>query len=734
MAKTHRFRVLLVAFFAMLAFVIIEARLYYVQIRQHGYYKRSAKAQHQKTITLNRRRGDILDRKHQVLATSTFYDSIYFNPQMKTRKLPADLPERLGRTLQISEDRIQSILGRDRVTKIKDMVAPEVADAVRLLEEDMRLPDGMIFYVKDSKRLYPKGDLAGPIIGFAGKENDGDNKGLEGLEREFDAILNGEKTQQKVLVNSWQQGLDPMDEEAMAKTFGDTLVLTLDSEIQHFAQKALRKRIGEVQGQSGAAIVMDVKTGGILALATCPDFDPNEFSRATPDQRRNRCLTDPFEIGSVMKILTATILIDNNLLTPDEMVDCEGGFSMRYGRRITDSHKLGVVPFRLAFAESSNIAAAKLGLRLEPNLYYNSLKKFGLGDLTGIELPGENSGLLRPPSRWTSLSRTSLPMGYETSMTAVQVISAVSAIANGGMRMKPRIVERIVEADGTTIEEFPSQEVARVASPETCRTILELMEAVVTEGTGKAAALPGYRIAAKTGTTKKTRGERLYIPSILGILPVENPQIAIYVFVDEPNPKIDFYGGRVAGPVFAEIARESVRILGIPPSDPAAAREARDKAAAKRPEQIASALRENIDGAEALTAKEAALEERELASAWQSIEEFSANPFPVPPSTEFKTGVMPICFGLTMTEVLELAAEAEVPVQLFGTGLAIRQSPAPGIRLGAGETAKIVFAPPSQLVQKQASPAVPAVELPESLEVPAVPETVESIDGAEPAD
>lgn len=730
--KTHRFRVLIVATLSMLAFVGIEARLWHVQVTQHTHYTRSAKAQHSKTITLNRRRGDILDRKGQVLATSTFFDSIYYNPGRVKGSLPRDLAQRMARLLEEPEDKIGGLLAKDKVTRIKSKVPPEVTDAMRLLEDDLNLPDGLIFYVKDSKRLYPKGDIAGPIVGFAGTDESGDNQGLEGVEREYDKELKGQEAQQQVTVNSWRQGLEPMDESAMGKTFGQTVELTIDSQIQHYTQKALRKRIGEVQAKAGAAIVMDTKTGELLAVALCPDFDPNDFSRARPDQRRNRTLTDPFEIGSVMKILTATILIDNNLLTPDEMVDCEDGLSFKYGRRIEDSHKIeGSVPFRIAFAESSNIAAAKLGLRLEPSLYYKSLRKFGLGDTLGVDLPGENGGLLRPVNQWTALSRTSLPMGYETSMTALQVVTAVSAVGNGGIRMKPHVVKRILSADGQVVKEFQPTEVMRVASPETCKTIINLMEGVVADGTGTTAQVPGYRVAGKTGTTKKQSSKHVYIASIIGMIPAENPRVTIYIFIDEPDPKIEYYGGKVAGPVFADIAKEVVRILGVPPSDEPAARKARDSANAKggRGTPVAAAsIEENIDGAEILTAKALALDARELASSWTPTNGANAS-VASDPSAAVRPGQMPRCLGLTMTEVIGLTARAEVPIQLFGTGIAVRQSPGPGVVLAKGQSAKIVFAAPSQKIEQEEPVAAapepdvkPASALPESLGEEATPE------------
>ncbi len=743
------------AVLSLAAFVGIWARLYVVQIRRHHKYANLAASQHGKRISLNRRRGDILDCKGQILATSTLYDTISFNPAvLKGKELPPQTADRLARLLNLPTAKVAAMLDRNKVSILARKVEPEISDAVRLLADELVIPDGVIFSVKESKRLYPQGDLAGPIIGYTKIDDTGDNIGQEGLELRFDSNLRGENKETRVPVNSWREGLAPVDERLLKATLGANVVLTLDSQIQHYTQKALRKRVGEVQAQAGAALVMDVKTGAILAMATCPDFDPNEFSRSESDQRRNRILTDPIEIGSVMKILTYTILMDNGLLSPDENVNCEGGFAYVAGRPITDTHKLDVVPFRIAFADSSNIAAAKLGLRLEPNLYYNSLKKFGVGDRLGVDLPGENSGLLRPVDQWTPLSRTSLPMGYETSMTALQVICALSAVGNEGMRMRPRIVEKIVSADGLALKEFPPTEAGRAAQAETCRTIVKLMESVVEEGTGTAAKIPGYSVAGKTGTTKKHKEGKHYIASFAGLLPASEPRVAIYVYVDEPNPKIEYYGGKISAPIFADIAENVVRILGIPPDRPdeLTAKSATPDGAQANARLVSlpvgdptsrpyPLLDETVEGEEGSDSDGKPNREIALSLSSRTIKlkaidtKGKANAIPsatsdgrgVPtgrplgqkeaviyaktlrdqalPSLgmsldELKPGVMPYCVGLTMPEVARALSRAEISFKMTGSGVAIRQSPAAWSPVENGAQALIEFGLPSQPVRE----------------------------------
>lgn len=686
LTKSHRLRVLFMAGISVLVFAGIEWRLYVVQISRHARYAELARRQQHKTITLNPRRGDILDRDGQVLATSTFFDTVYFVPaRIGSEQLTPELAPRLARLLERDEATIVHMLGRTRRTRVVRKLEPDKVAALHLLEDELDLPAGIFEYEKTGKRLYPQGDLAGPVIGITGIDDTGDNRGLEGIELKFNEHLRGSQTRQKVVTNVWHQGIGPMDEDLLSETFGEKIVLTLDSELQHYAEKALRRGVGNVQGESGVAIVMDVASGDLLAVANCPDFDPNDFGRSRAFQRRNRSLTDPIEIGSVMKILTATILIDNHLVRLDEAIDCENGLAMIEGRRVRDSHAMGVVPFPETFIHSSNIAFAKLGMRIEPDLYYRSLRNFGLGQKSGVGLSGESRGVLRPITQWTSLSRSSLAMGYETSLTAIQVVAAVAAVANKGIRMKPRIVSEILSPDGWLAREFPPEEVGRVASAATCRTVLDLMEKAVTEGTGKRAVLPGYRIAGKTGTTRKLVEGRHYTASFVGVLPAGDPEIAIFVYVDEPDPQIGRYGGDVAAPIFAEIAAHAARILMIEPDYP---EELRDEHTAS-PRRIASAAGES-DGVWLKAAE--SVEPAEFVEPASALAQTSITRSSDPKPTGGRLGTMPSLIGLPMTAVIQRAATAGIEIRILGTGLAVDQSFRPGARLAPGEVVEVIFA------------------------------------------
>lgn len=705
------------AFASVIVFGVIEVRLYSVQVRDRRHYAKLARDQHNKTVTLDRHRGEILDRHLQVLACSTVYETIYYDPAKMNGPIPPLMVEKVARLLDMSETRVEAALGKGYVTPLKRKTPPEIAYGMQLLRKNLNLPRGAIFFRNESKRLYPQGDLAGPVIGFTTYDDGGDNVGLAGLELRHDLWLRGEEKRERVLVNNLRRGLAPIDEEKLSSTFGNSLVLTLDSQIQHYTQVALRRAVEKFEARSAVGLVMDVSTGEILAMANVPDFDPNHFSSAPASNRRNRVLTDPFEIGSVMKIITAAIFIDHNLLDPDELIDCHNGFAIIDGRRVTDSHALGLVSYREAFAESSNIAHASLGSRIEPGLYYVSLKKFGLGEKTGIELPGEDPGLLRPITRWSKLSMTSLPMGYETSLTALQVVTAIAAIGNGGVRMRPYIVKEVRGPGGRTVEKFSPIQAGVAAGAQTSRIVIDLMEQAVSHGTGEPAQMSGYRVAGKTGTTRKQGGgRRRYIASFGGLLPADNPRVAIFISVDEPEPKLGFYGSAVAAPAFAEVASHVVQILAIPPTEPFEI------------SAIAQSSRQTLRGATSEADRSSTGQgeanrpiRRAVAGAQElrSPEPGSGDRWPPPPQSPTATegsgsgmadSAMPETEGLTMSEVIERLARAGIAVRLSGSGLAVGQFPPAGVQVERGQVARVVFAAPSAAIKDARNTEVALIE------------------------
>jgi len=656
--KTYRLRIFLLLFCFALLFCIVEVRLYILQIRQHTQYQSRANAQHNKTIFITPRRGEILDRNHKTLATSTLRYSAYVTPSLITKNhvsLASDLAQILSRPHKKISEILQKTTARP--SPLARKISRAKMNQIHTMAQSYGLPKFAIYFHKESKRLYAKDHLCASVIGFTTIDDHGDNKGIAGLEYLYDDQIRGEYKRLKTRQSAVRQYLDPFLEEDLAPSFGNSLVLTIDKAIQYVVEKELRAAVSQYEADGGVAIVMATKTGEILAMANCPSFDPNEFSKYPDKYRGNRCITDPIEPGSVLKIFTLAALLDENLTTVDEMLDCENGVTYINGRRISDSggHTLGLVPVRDAFVWSSNVGICKLASRLEPEVFYPHLRQCGFGEKTGIDLPGEESGKVYPPSKWTVLSRTSVPIGYEIATTALQIVTATSAIANGGLLMRPYIVREILDYNGQSVETVQPQVVRQVVKHSTADIIMELMEAVVKEGTGKNAAIEGYRVAGKTGTTRKSHVEaKQYIAGFVGIVPADDPALTIYTSIDNPNPKKAYFASEVAAPLFKRIAANSLRCLGIPPSVKPMPMFLTSTVPDERPKHHA-----------------------EKSGPIQAVE------------------TMPNVMGLTMVEVKEKLAPLQCPVKFIGSGVVIEQSPPAGASMKTAKRCLIVFGSPT---------------------------------------
>lgn len=662
---------ILLAAMSMCVYGVIEARLYHLQVRQGKDFAATAREQQNRVVVLKPLRGDILDCSgdpRRPLATSHFCDTIILD----TRKVENPSPELIGKLAGVlgrSEDRIRQMWvepGRNYFRKTDE----KLSRAVQMLAEKEKLKE-FVTIERESKREYPHGKLACHIIGFTKPDDGGDNIGQAGIEEVYNDYLSGSWSKMSVQANNRGKRLMPLDPEAIKATSGNTLVLTINSEIQNAAERELRKQVNAMQAKSGSVIVMDVETGGILALANCPDFDLNDFARyakEAPETLRNRAVTDPNEIGSVMKIFTAAILLDNNLLSPNEMVNGMGGSVSLHGRRIPDVHPLGMVPFTKAFAESSNVVHAVLSERLDPTVYHDALAQFGVGKLSGVDLPGEFRGVLRDVSRWTAQSRASLSIGYETALTPLQVVSGLQAIGNNGKRMKPHVVKEIRSPQGDVIKRFEPVMLEQSVSSAVSAQMLELMKGVVedAEGTGEAARIAGYSVGGKTGTTQKRVGSPLYLAGFAGIVPLSKPKLAIYVCIDEPQG--GKYGGTVSAPVFREVAMNALQLLQVPrdkPDDP--------KLLAAQPTPVDPA----------------------------AIVPRSMLPMPALPPIDVLGSIptgprMPNLEGMTIVQAKERLAKLGIGAKIRGSGVAATQEPVAGAPLPASGEALVVFVLPSE--------------------------------------
>ena len=561
--RTLRVRVLVVALVLGGCFAGVAVRLVSLMVIQHEELARRAERQHQKIVSLQARRGSIYDRHGRELAVSIETDSLYAVPARIEN--PRAVAARLAPVLGLNRSWLYRRLDNKRgFVWIQRKLDPERVHRVQALGLGHRV----IGFLPEHRRFYPKRELAAHVLGFAGT----DNVGLEGLERQYDRFLRGESGWVVTERDALGRTVFPEGLNYRAPSPGASLVLTLDETVQYMAERALDRVMAETRAKSSVAIVMDPYTGEILAMAVRPRFNPNAFQRHRPGEWRNRAITDAFEPGSTLKVFVAAAALEEGLVHPRERLDCSTGRIEVGGKAIRDTHPHGVLTFTEVLQKSSNVGAVIVGLRLGPERMYRYLKAFGFGDKTGIDLPGEVSGTLRRPERWSALSIGALSIGQEISVTPLQLITAFSAIANGGVLMRPYVVREIRDLEGRVVQRFGPQRVRRVISQATARRMTRiLMTVVAPEGTGHRAALEDLKVAGKTGTAQKVDpatgrySDTRSVSSFAGYVPAEDPRVAILVMVDEPQGEA--WGGSVAAPVFREIAEQVLTYLNVPPED-----------------------------------------------------------------------------------------------------------------------------------------------------------------------
>ena len=543
--------------------VVVVARLVQVQLVRKDYYTNRALRQQERTLALNPVRGSILDRDGRVLAESVAGESIYADPQIVgDRKAAARKLARihgLRMTAAEIEAKLKSEAG---FVWIARQVPKEVAAEVRALGV------AGVDFIEEHRRAYPRGSLAANVIGYVGV----DGTGLAGIEHSYDARIRGRAGKVTVLKDA-RRGLYLVGGEGANRPIdGNNLVLTIDSVVQFIAEKALANAVERYRAAAGAAIVMDARDGAILAMASVPTFDPNRFAESAPSAWRNRTVQDAYEPGSTFKIVAAAAGLDQGMVTPSQMLDCGDG-AIRIANVEIREHsgkKFTFLSFADVLAQSSNVGIIRVALTLGERRMYDYIRRFGFGERTGIELPGEALGLLRHTRSWSQVSNASIAIGQEISATPLQVVRAMSVVANGGVRVEPRIIERVVDAEGQTIYTPPKAAPVRVVSERTAAVLNEMLKGVVAHGTGSAAALAEHVVAGKTGTAQKAmRGgyspDRV-LASFVGYVPADRPRLVILVSVDEP--RLEQYGGKIAAPAFREIAEGTLRYLGVEPSLP----------------------------------------------------------------------------------------------------------------------------------------------------------------------
>jgi len=555
--KKHiKLRTILIGFIFSIFLSVIGARAFYLQVFCSSWLSRKAANQYEKSLIFQGKRGTIYDTNHREMAVSIDVTSIVaYPPNIKD---PAATSRALNNTLKIDVNSLKRRLTSDRsFVWVKRKVTPKEVKDVKAL--DLKGID----FIRELERFYPNKTLAAQVLGFSGI----DGHGLEGIEYYYDSYLKGSTCSFTVLKDAFKRRFDAK-KHVMADCGGNNLILTIDHNIQYLSERALEEAAVKFNAKSGMAIVMSPKTGAILAVAHYPFFNPNSFGEFDRDLWRNRSITDPFEPGSTMKIFSACAAIEFGECSPNTIFFCENG-KYRIGKNVVhDTHSHGWLSLQHIIKFSSNIGTIKVGERIGPEHIYKTFSSFGFGEKTGIDCPGETSGGLSHYNRWSKIDAGAIAFGQGVAVSALQLITAASAIANDGILMAPYIVQAITDQNGRLIKSSSPRMVRRVVSPETARTVKKIMASVTTEGgTGVNAALEGYSVCGKTGTAQKidekgTYSDKKYIASFLGFIPAEDPEITVLVVIDEPRGK--HFGSIVAAPVFKRIAHETVNYMNIP--------------------------------------------------------------------------------------------------------------------------------------------------------------------------
>ena len=540
------------------SFIAVFFRLADIMILKNKFYTGKAKSQQIKTEDIQARRGNIYDRKGREIAINLEMESLYCDPE-EAGTNPANV-KHLSSILNVEPKAIQAKLTQQkRFVWVDRKLSLETADRVRKLKMK-----GFGF-MAEAKRFYPRGSLASHIVGAVGKEN----QPLEGIELNYDKYLRTSGSKVQVARDASGRVLST---GMVMETKGNDIILTIDEGLQYIAEKELDKAMLKWRSVAATAIMMDPFTGEILALASRPAFDLNDIMGAVKNDVRNRAITDIYEPGSTFKVVAGTAAIEEKLFPAGQTFDCSRGSIEVGGKNIKDAHKHGVLSFEEVIQKSSNVGTIMIGMKLGKERIYDYAKRFGFGDRTNIDLPGEVSGWIRKPEKWSATSLGAITIGQEVAVTPLQVLRAYSAIANGGYLVQPHLVSQILTPEGQQVFSFSPDQKKRIISENTAAAMRDILKTVVEEGgTATSAAIDGNKVAGKTGTaqlvdqrTKRYSKDR-FISSFVGFVPADNPKIAMIVVVHEPKGQI--YGGVVAAPVFKAVADQALSYMNVPRDD-----------------------------------------------------------------------------------------------------------------------------------------------------------------------
>ncbi len=581
-APIRRIRFAYVALFFVVWTCVISGRLFWLQVVRHREWVDRANRQQQRTFEVAPRRGVLYDRNLRELAVTVLAESVY--------AVPSELGDNRENVSELISGIVHSdptdnftsqpaILARLNASRnfawVARKLTPEQAQRVR----ELNLKG--VYLQKEFKRFYPNTDLAAQVLGYVGI----DDVGLGGMEREFEDDLHGAPGHVLTAVDAKRHALNSEEREPMP---GENLVLSIDTNIQYMAERALDAQMAKMKAEHGTVVVQDPHTGQILALAISPRYNPNDLRHQDPSILKNLAVSDVYEPGSTFKLLTYASAIDGAGVEPTDIVDCQGGAMTLFGRTLHDdkTDHFGKVTVKYALEHSSDVGAAKMAMKLGNQRFYDYIRAFGFGERSGIELPSETRGLLRTPKKWDAPSILSIAIGQEVGVTPIQLVTMVSTLANGGTYLPPHVVlseTEQVKGDGklqpaafkpgVRLPDTLPDGAHRVITEGTAAKMRNIMQGVVEEGTGKLAALNGYSAGGKTGTANKvdpvthTYSHTKLVASFAGIAPVNNPAISIAVVIDTPTVG-SRYGAETSAPVFAEVAQQVLEYLGVPHDQP----------------------------------------------------------------------------------------------------------------------------------------------------------------------
>jgi cell division protein FtsI (penicillin-binding protein 3) len=665
-------RIFILSSFFLIWSLLLVSRFVHLQIFQYTDLSAKAERQQSRSFEISPQRGTIYDRRGRELAVSVNVDSVFaISSEIADKRQAAD---RLAQALGLKR---QTILTKLKATRgflwLKRKV--DYAEAARVKALEMR----GVYFEKESKRFYPNRELAAHVLGYVGM----DDEGLSGLEFAYQKKIGGSPGRVLLRSDARQRSFSSVEKPPDA---GEDLVLTIDQTLQYLAEQELAAQVKRSSALGGTVIVMEPHSGDILAMASYPAFNPNHYAKYSPEHWRNRAILSIYEPGSTFKIFTAATALEERLTKPDDLIDCMNGAIVVGKHRIRDHKPYGVLPVREVVAFSSNVGAVQLGFRIGKERFEKYIRSFGFGAPTAVDLPGEAKGLLRPSSQWPTVTLANIAMGQGIGVTPMQLVTAVSAIANGGYRVKPRIVQRTRSGAVEKVSFEPEAARSRILSSRTASELTEMLTGVVKRGTARSSQLEGFSAAGKTGTAQKIDPNGRYshsrfIASFVGFAPAERPALAMVVTIDEPRGH--YYGGEVAAPVFRNIAEQGLRYLAISPDQ-----ELTPTQVAKRRQLRASIPDLAQDQFEPVNA----LWEGELDAPPAPQAGVLLSPAALPVAEPETAGSFSEAAGIEVPDLrgrsmrAAIAELSKLGLQLgaFGSGLVVEQSPAPASRVEPG--------------------------------------------------